>query len=187
MSLEMYPKSSAVVMLKPADFSISSNGVYLNRSSSNISNLVLPAYLEFFANWCPHCHHQKAGFNRLAEMSKKMNGGKSSACAVDMSVSSNSNSRLMSACGASGYPSFFIIHQDGRVERDESFDVSGNRIEHIQHLLNKMGVKVRNLAHRKANYNAKKAQSNKSVKKSPKNKKVSAKSPKSPKSPKSKK
>lgn len=92
------------IKLSQNDFSISRNGVYINK------NLKSPGMLLIFANWCGHCQRFKPTFNELCRQL-----GNDFHCISIEDTQLQQNDNLIKALNFRGFPTIKFFDQSGKI------------------------------------------------------------------------
>lgn len=92
------------IKLSQNDFSISRNGVYINK------NLKSPGMLLIFANWCGHCQRFKPTFNELCRQL-----GNDFHCISIEDTQLQQNDSLIKALNFRGFPTIKFFDQSGKI------------------------------------------------------------------------
>jgi thiol-disulfide isomerase/thioredoxin len=70
----------------------------------------VPAFVMYYADWCPHCKAAKPAFSDLVNQSPLTVG--SAKCSIRM-ISSDENPEVMKEKGIKGFPTFMLETADG--------------------------------------------------------------------------
>lgn len=92
------------IKLSSNDFSISINGIYINK------NLKSPGMLLIFANWCGHCQRFKPTFNELCRQL-----GNDFHCISIEDTQLQQNDNLVKALNFRGFPTIKFFDKSGKI------------------------------------------------------------------------